>query len=95
MSTQEGGIGDLFDFTFTKYITPTVIRIVYVLVIVFAAIGWLAVVISGFSNSAAAGIWAIVFASLGALIGLLMWRVLLELTMVIFRIADNTDPDRT
>jgi hypothetical protein len=34
----------------------------------------------------------LIFATLGALIGILMWRVLLELTMVIFKIKDNTDP---
>jgi hypothetical protein len=92
MSQDEGGINDLFDLTFTKFITPTVIRIVYILVIIFAAIGWLVAVISGFVASVQAGIGALIFATLGALIALLMWRVLLELTMVIFKIKDNTDP---
>lgn len=93
MTTEQGGLGDLFDFTFTKYITPSVIRIVYILVIVFAALGWLSAVIAGFANSASAGLWALVFATLGALIGILIWRVILELTMVIFAIKDNTAKD--
>ena len=92
MADDQGGINDLFDFTFTKFITPTVIRIVYILVIIFAAIGWLSLVIGGFTNSVGAGLGALIFATLGALIGILMWRVILELTMVIFKIKDNTDP---
>lgn len=92
MADDQGGINDLFDLTFTKFITPTVIRIVYILVIVFTAIWLLAIVIIGFTSSVGAGLGAIVFGSLGALIGLLMWRVILELTMVIFKIKDNTDP---
>ncbi|MGI9529029.1 MAG: DUF4282 domain-containing protein [Acidimicrobiia bacterium] len=92
MADDQGGINDLFDLTFTKFITPTVIRIVYILVIVFSAIGWLAVVIGGFTSSVGAGVGALIFGTLGALIGLLMWRVLLELTMVIFKIKDNTNP---
>ena len=89
-TNDQGGIGDLFDFTFTKYVTPSVIRIVYILVIVFAAIGWIGAVIAGFGNSVSAGLWALIFATLGALIGILIWRVILELTMVIFAIKDNT-----
>lgn len=92
MADDQGGINDLFDFTFTKFITPTVIRIVYILVIVFAAIGWLAALIGGFTSSVQAGFGALIFGTLFALIGILMWRVLLELTMVIFKIKDNTDP---
>lgn len=92
MADDHGGLNDLFDFTFTKFITPTVIRIVYILAIVFAAVGWLALVIGGFTRGAAAGLGSLIFGTLAALIAILMWRVILELTMVIFKIKDNTDP---
>ncbi|MGI9667037.1 MAG: DUF4282 domain-containing protein [Acidimicrobiia bacterium] len=88
---DESGLGDLFDLTFTKYVTPTVIRIVYILVIVFTALWWIIGAIATFANSIGAGLGFLIFGTLGALIGLLLWRVLLEVTMVIFRIKENTD----
>ena len=83
--SSSGGRG-LFDLNFTTFITPTVVRVLYILLIVFAALGWLFVVIVGFDSSAAAGIGAIILGGIYFVVLLLFWRVFLELTMVIFRI---------
>lgn len=61
------------------------------MVIVFTALWWIIAVISGFVNSVTTGLGVLIFGTLGALISLLLWRVLLEVTMVIFRIKENTD----
>ena len=86
-----GGIGDLFDLSFTKFITPTVIRVVYVLVIVFFALLWLAAIIAAIGQNVASVIAALILGGLFFLIMLLIYRVILEITIVIFRIKENTD----
>ena len=91
MATDEGGFGDIFDLTFTKFVTPTVIRVLFILVIVFSALWWLFVVIAGFSSSFGAGLTALILGGLGFIIFVLLYRVFFELVMVIFRIKDNTD----
>jgi len=91
MANDDGGLGDIFDFTFTKFITPTVVKVIYILVLVFLALGWIAIVIGGFSSSFAAGIGAIVFGTLFVLVWVLLYLVILEITIVIFRIKENTD----
>jgi len=91
MATDEGGFGDIFDLTFTKFVTPTVIRVLFILVIVFSALWWLFLVIAGFSSSAGGGLTALILGGLGFIIFVLLYRVFFELVMVIFRIKDNTD----
>ena len=49
---QNVGFGDIFDLSFKKYVTPTVIRVLFILVRVFAALWWLFLVIAGFSSYA-------------------------------------------
>ena len=91
MATDEGGFGDIFDLTFTKYVTPTVVRVLFILVIVFSALWWLVLVFAGFANSFGSGLGALILGGLGFLIFVLLYRVFFELVMVIFAIKDNTE----
>ena len=43
-STSEAGFDALFDLSFTKFLTPSVIRIIYLLGIVLLGLAWLAIV---------------------------------------------------
>jgi hypothetical protein len=88
---EEGSLGDLFDFTFTKYVTPSLIRILYILLIVFAALGYLFIVIAGFSSSFGAGIGALILGGIWVLLSILFYRVGLEIVMALFAIKQNTD----
>ena len=88
---QNVGFGDIFDLSFKKYVTPTVIRVLFILVMVFAALGWLFAVIGGFSSSAGAGIGALILGGVFFLMWILLYRVFFELVMVIFAIKKNTD----
>jgi hypothetical protein len=80
----------LFDLSFTKFLTIGVVKIIYLLGMVGLALVWFGIVVSGFSQSLVAGLFAIVIATLVALIYLLILRVWLELVVVLFRIGDNT-----
>lgn len=82
---------DIFDLSFTKFVTPVVIKIAFVVMIVMAALVWLGVVVAGFGNSFSSGIAALVLGGLGFLLFVLMYRIMFELVMVIFAIKKNTD----
>jgi hypothetical protein len=91
---QEQGKGflrALFDFSFTTYITPKIIKIIFGIVIVVAALGWLGYTIFFFSVNVVLGI--VVFIIIGPILFLLtviIYRVYLEVVMAVFTIADNT-----
>jgi len=88
-----GGAGfkDIFDLTFSTYVTPTVVRVIYILVIVFGALWWVALVIASLFQNPGAVLAALILGGIAFVIGVLMWRVFLELVMVIFSIKDNTE----
>lgn len=88
---EQGGIGDLFDYSFTKFVTPTVIRILYVLVLLFAAVLWAVAIIEGFILNWRAGLWGIIGGGLLFFIALLLYRIVFELVMVVFKIKEDTD----
>ncbi len=89
MTSAKGFAGSLFDFGFTSFVTPTIIKVVYVLVMIGYGLGALTIVVEGFFVNVIAGILAIVFAALVFFIGLALWRIFLEVFMVIFRMADD------
>ena len=84
------GMGALFDLSFTRFLTVSVIKVIYILGIVLLALGWLIFVIGGFSQGFMYGVLGIIFGTILALIELLFLRVWLELIVVIFRIGENT-----
>jgi hypothetical protein len=90
METNEGLMG-VFDFTFTKFVTPVIIKILYILVIVFAGLFWIIALITSIFNGLAAFLGVLVFGTLGFLMFILLYRVMFELVMVIFAIKENTD----
>lgn len=88
---QKATLGDIFDLTFTKFVTPIVVKIAFIVVMVMAGLVWLMVIVAGFSSSFGAGLGAIVFGGLGFLMAVLLYRIMFELVMVIFAIKQNTD----
>jgi hypothetical protein len=84
-------LADVFDFTFTKFVTPIVIKIAFIVMLVLGALGWLMVVIAGFSSNFGTGLGALIFGGLFFLMFVLVYRIMFELVMVIFAIKKNTD----
>ncbi len=86
------GLGGLFDFTFEKFITPSVVKIVYILVIVMAGLSWLMLIVAGLSSGGIGGfLGGLIFGGLMFIVIILIYRIFLELTMILFRIHDNTE----
>ena len=88
--TSKGFVGSLFDVSFSSFVTPTIIKVVYILVMILAGLGALAVAFTGFTYSVVFGlITLIILAPLGFFVELALWRIALEIFMVIFRIGDD------
>lgn len=80
----------LMDLTFQRFITIGIIKIVYLIGLLLIAVGFLGIVISGFSQGVFAGVAAIIIAPIVAFLWTLFLRIYLELIVVLFRIAENT-----
>jgi len=81
----------LFDISFSEFITPRIIQIVYVLTILLIALKAIGFIVMGFDHSKWMGVLTLlIFAPLFFIVTVIYARVLLELVMVLFRISDNT-----
>jgi hypothetical protein len=89
-ASAKGFVGSLFDFGFTSFVTPKIVKVVYVLIMAGLALVEIGYLIFAFKESAAFGIISLVIlCPLSFFVYLAMWRILLELFMVVFRIADD------
>lgn len=90
METPKGFFTTLFDFSFSEFIVPKIIKILFGLGILAAAIMSLAMIVNGFNAGVLAGLLMIILSPVFFVIGVILARVYLEVIMVLFRIADNT-----
>ena len=91
MNQSKGFWGSLFDLSFTDFITSKIIRVLYVLLIVAAALVTLVAIVTAFAKSALLGVLTLlILAPLGFFVAVICIRVYLEIIIVIFRIAENT-----
>jgi len=80
-----------FDFSFEEFITPSLIKVLFVIAMVVIGLGVLAAIIMGFVASGVYGIFVLIAALIGGFIYLLLARVGLEMVVVFFRIRENTE----
>ncbi len=89
-SGARGFVSSLFDFGFNSFVTPKVVKVVYVLItIVLGLVALVGVVFSFRINPVFGIIDLFILAPLGFFIYLALWRIALEIFMVIFRISDD------
>ena len=88
---QKGFFGALFDLSFSEFITTKLIKVLYILLLILLALGYLAAVVAGFSNSLGQGLLTMfIVGPLVVLLYLILIRISLEMMIVIFRIEENT-----
>lgn len=80
-----------FDFSFEEFITPSLIKALFIIAMVVIGLGVLVAIIMGFISSGAYGIFVLIAALIGGFIYLLLARVFLEMIVIFFRIRDNTE----
>lgn len=85
----KGFLASLFDTSFSTFVTPKVIKVVYVIVMIIIGLGTLGYIIFGFAAFKALGIIILPIALLIGLVYLALARMSFELIMVIFRMGDD------
>jgi hypothetical protein len=86
----KGFLSALFDFGFKSFVTPKVIKVLYVLITIGTVVSALVFTIIVFKASAAFGVAMLVFGDpLFILIVLAIYRVILEFFVVTFRVAED------
>ncbi|MFO1484641.1 MAG: DUF4282 domain-containing protein [Verrucomicrobiaceae bacterium] len=82
----------VLDLSFKRFVTPRLVRMLYVLSLlaaVFYAASWM---FSGFKLGTLSGLFTLVTAPVAFLLYLIFARVTVELILAIFRIADKIAP---
>jgi hypothetical protein len=87
---SKGTFGMLFDLSFTEFVTTRFIKVLFVIGIVFAAIGTFTLIIGGFSAGAGKGILFLLLSPIVFLLYVFFVRIWCETIIVLFRIAENT-----
>jgi hypothetical protein len=90
---ERGFFASLFDLSFQEFITPRIIKLLFILAIIGSAIGGLFIFSNGLrmmSFSPIIGIAIMVLSPIVFLLYVLFARMWLEVIMVMFRIAENT-----
>lgn len=89
-SDAKGFIASLFDFGFTSFVTPKVVKVLYVLIMIVLSLAALVYTIIAFRLNAIFGLFVLIIGDpLFLIISLALYRISLELFVVIFRIADD------
>lgn len=83
--------GLLTDLSFRHFITPRLVRLLYLLSLIGAALSALAWMASGFKVSLIYGCFTLLTGPLAFFLYMLAARVVLEVVLAVFRIAENTD----
>jgi hypothetical protein len=88
---SRGFFGRLFDFSFKEFITPSIIKVLFIIWMIVTVLYVLGIIIFGFTQSAGMGIGCIFGGLIGGFFMLLYGRVMLEVFIVFFRIKDDTE----
>ncbi|MFV0463287.1 MAG: DUF4282 domain-containing protein [Nostocoides sp.] len=84
-----GFFGALFDFSFNNFVTPKLVRALYLLGTVLLAVLWLFWVIAGFTQSAAVGLMALIIGPFVLIIYLAFFRMTLEFYLAVVRMSED------
>lgn len=82
-------LSNLFDLTFTKFVTPIIVKVVYILVIVVVALWYLGAIIAGFSSwTPILGLLALLLGWIPALLAIAVSRLQLEYIVALIRTSE-------
>ena len=89
-ASAQGFLASLFDMSFTSFVTTKLIKVLYVLGILGAGLMALSIATSGFARGAGTGLLAlIIVAPIVFFLCVIYSRVILELIIVVFRVAEH------
>jgi hypothetical protein len=85
----KGFLPALFDFTFTHFVTPKLVRFVYLLATIALGIAWLFWVFVGFARGPGAGLAVLILGPVLFIIYLALIRMTLEFYLSIVRMSED------
>jgi len=91
MPEEKNFFTGLFDFSFSHSLLRRLVKLLYVLAIVFGGITVVACVVLGYQQSPAQGLINLVAGIEELFVGVMVVRVLLELALAILRIAEGIE----
>jgi hypothetical protein len=86
---SKGFFGSLFDFSFNSFVTPKIVKLVYVVSTIAIGLVYIVAVIGGFSNSPALGIVFLLVGAVIAIVYLAFIRMTLEFYYAIVRMSED------
>ena len=85
----KGFFGALFDFSFEYFVTPMIVKVVYILSIVGLGLGWLVFLAAAFSQGAGSGLFVLVLGPVAMLLYLCVIRMTLEFYLAVTRMSQE------
>ncbi len=89
MNQKRGFFGALFDLSFSELITTRVIKFLFVLAIICAAIASIVYIGVAFAHSTGAGVLVLIISPLIFIVYVTIARIWLEVLIVVFRISED------
>ena len=91
MPEEKNFFAGLFDFSFSYSLLRRLVKVLYVLSIIFGGIAVVASVVLGYQVSPAQGLLNLVAGIVSLFVGTLVVRAVLEVALVILRIAEGIE----
>lgn len=86
---NKGFFGALFDFSFSTFITPMIVKAVYILSVGVLVLVWLVYLAIGFSQSAGFGVAVLIIGPIILIVYLAFIRMTLEFYLAIVRMSED------
>lgn len=85
----KGFFGALFDFSFEHFVTPMLVKAVYIVALVALGLGWLFWLVAGFSQSTGFGVAVLILGPILLFLYLCLIRMTLEFYLAIVRMSQD------
>jgi len=91
MPEEKNFFAGLVDFSFQHQLMRRLVKVLYIIGILGGGICVVTYVVLGFQNSPAEGLISLVAGIVSFFVGVLLWRGLLELALLVQRIAESIE----
>jgi len=85
----KGFFGALFDFSFEYFVTPMIVKVVYIIAIIALGTVWLVFLAAGFAQGAGAGLVVLLLGPVAIVLYLALIRMTLEFYLAVTRMSQD------
>ena len=88
-ASSKGFFGALFDFKFEHFVTPMIVKFVYVLALIALVLGWLVFLVTGFAQDTTYGVVVLILGPIALILYLALIRMTLEFYLALVRMSQD------